>query len=146
MIREDLSGFNELLKSKKSKENKCDVCTPNSVHVLWVYGSGGCMVLVVMYFQFQDHKRLSQNSLFNRKAFSDSMLVKSYLTVTMNQKHQLLLVPMLLEVARNTLVNSIVIQIFIKHRTQLSIAYAFKKLKARSTNEFPIIFGHKEYA
>lgn len=52
MIREDLSGFNELLKSKKSKENKCDVSTPNSVHVLWVYGSGGCMVLVVMYFQF----------------------------------------------------------------------------------------------
>lgn len=34
MIREDISGFNELLKSKKSKENKCDVWTPNSVHVL----------------------------------------------------------------------------------------------------------------
>lgn len=34
MIREDISDFNELLKSKKSKENKCDVCTPNSVHVL----------------------------------------------------------------------------------------------------------------
>lgn len=34
MIREDISDFNELLKSKKSKEIKCDVCTPNSVHVL----------------------------------------------------------------------------------------------------------------
>lgn len=34
MIREDIRGFNELLKSKKSKENKCDVCILNLVYVL----------------------------------------------------------------------------------------------------------------